>query len=422
MRNLLAIGFIWVGCALAWTILGSTLVARSGESSSELLGEVHALWGSPMVQEPPTALYREKRTVTETVSVNDAQGLPHVQTVQREEEVPRAAALERSSLEASLSLEQRRKGLLWFPTYAVDFRGQYVFVNPDAQPQELEFSFPLQKDSVGYDGFAVHDAAGALVPTSIADGTARWRARVGPGERTSFSVGYRSRGTERWEYALTEGTGQVRHFSLLLRTDDARVDFPVGSLSPSRHAATGRGWEGEWEFESLVSSARVGVALPGRLNPGPLAARITFFAPVGLLFFFFVVGILATVQGQRLHPANYFLFGCAFFAFHLLFAYLVDHLPIAPAFTLAAVVSVALATTYARLFVGWRFALRELGGAQLVYLVLFSLTFMWEGFTGLAITVGAILTLFMVMQVTGRVDWRQLGLPRDPVTGAPKLG
>jgi hypothetical protein len=43
-----------------------------------------------------------------------------------------------------------------------------------------------------------------------------------------------------------------------------------------------------------------------------------------------------------------------------------------------------------------------MGLAQLVYLVGFSLTFLLKGFTGLSITVGAILTLFMMMQVTGR--------------------
>lgn len=421
MKNLVAIGFIWVGCAIAWALLGSSLVARSGESSAALVEEVHALWGSPMVQAPPTAQYRERTTRTDTLTVTDVQGLPRAQTVQREEEVVHGAPLEGSELTAALALQQRRKGLLWFPTYAVDFQGLYTFRNPDTVERELELRFPLQEDSVGYDGLSVRTDGGAPVAWRIERGAVHWRARVGAGERVAFRVGYRSRGTERWEYALTQGTGQVKDFRLALRTDEARVDFPVGSLSPSHHAVERGGWSGVWEFESLVSAARVGVALPGKLNPGPLAARITFFAPVGLLFFFFVVGILAAVQGQRLHPANYFLLGCAFFAFHLLFSYLVDHLPIAASFALSAVVSALLATTYARLFVGWRFALRELGAAQLVYLVLFSLTFMWEGFTGLAITAGAIVTLFMVMQVTGRVDWRQLGVPRAVSTGEPLL-
>jgi hypothetical protein len=73
--------------------------------------------------------------------------------------------------------------------------------------------------------------------------------------------------------------------------------------------------------------------------------------------------------------------------------------------------------SYARLFVGWQFSLREMGLAQLLYLVLFSFTFFWEGFTGLAITVGAVLTLFAMMQVTGRLDWRALGNNPRPAAG-----
>ena len=166
-----------------------------------------------------------------------------------------------------------------------------------------------------------------------------------------------------------------------------------------------------------MSSAAIGLELPQLLNPGPLASRITFFAPVGLLFFFFVVAVFAAAQQRDIHPLNYFFFGCAFFAFHLLFAYLVDHLAIAPSFAIAAAVSVALVVTYARLFVGWRFALVEMGLSQLIYLVLFSFTFFWEGFTGLAITIGAILTLFVMMQLTGRVRWSSL---RPPATTAPQ--
>jgi hypothetical protein len=30
-----------------------------------------------------------------------------------------------------------------------------------------------------------------------------------------------------------------------------------------------------------------------------------------------------------------------------------------------------------------------------------------KGFTGLAITIGSIITLFVVMQVTGRIKWKE---------------
>jgi inner membrane protein involved in colicin E2 resistance len=109
---------------------------------------------------------------------------------------------------------------------------------------------------------------------------------------------------------------------------------------------------------------------------------------------------------------NYFLIAGAFFAFHLLFAYSADHLPIEGAFALCSVVSVALVVSYLRLVVSSTFAYREAALAQVVYLIGFSLAHFWEGFTGLTVTVLAILTLFLLMQLTGRVRWSEL-LSRD---------
>jgi hypothetical protein len=52
-----------------------------------------------------------------------------------------------------------------------------------------------------------------------------------------------------------------------------------------------------------------------------------------------------------------------------------------------------------------RFAVRRAGIAQLVFLVLFSYAFFFEGYTGLTVTIGSIVTLFVLMQATARVDW-----------------
>ena len=65
--------------------------------------------------------------------------------------------------------------------------------------------------------------------------------------------------------------------------------------------------------------------LPEKLNPGPFAARVTFFAPVSLLFFLAVMVMVGTTSGTSLHPMHYWFIAAAFFAFHLLLAYLVDH-------------------------------------------------------------------------------------------------
>jgi hypothetical protein len=407
MKNFLAIGFIWLGCAVAWMVLGSTLLARSGESSAALNSEVQLLWGPPMQQSPPRAFYKQTVKRRQKVTSYGPQGQPMEQEVERDEEVELAIPLERSQLRVGLDLEHRRKGLLWFATYGVDFGGEYTFVNDTAAKRHIELRFPLTAANAIYDGFAVTTLDGAAVPATITNSEAQWSCDLQPGDKGGFAVRYKSRGTGTWRYELTAGTGQVRNFRLDLDANFKEVDFPPGTLSPSKHEVRGAGWHGEWSFASLVANTPIGLELPQRLNPGPLAARITFFAPVGLLFFFFVVANFAAIRGLKVHPLNYFFLGTAFFAFHLLFAYLVDHLAILPSFLVASEISILLVVSYARLFVGWRFALREMGLAQLIYLVLFSFSFFWQGFTGLAITVGAVVSLFVMMQVTGRAKLLQ---------------
>jgi hypothetical protein len=399
MKRLTAIGLIWLGCTIAWVILGSTLLMRSGSTSAALDQEVAALWGPSLTQSPPRALYIETRKVQEHQNNS---------VIEREEEIEHDLSLERSELDVKLSSQQRQKGLLWFATYSVGFRGRYEFVNDSGADRAIILRFPLSTEQAVYEGFEVRDEHDERLQTRVLGGVAEWKGLFRAGEHRRFVVAYRSRGTGRWGYQLAAGTGQVRAFQLAVDADVGAVDFPAGTLSPSRHGrVAGGGWHGEWTFSSLVASQPIGIELPSKLNPGPLASKITFFAPVGLLFFFFVVAVLAAAGRRRVHPLNYFFLGCAFFAFHLLFAYLVDHLAIAPSFGIASLVSLALVVSYARLFVGLRVMLREVTLAQLIYLVLFSFTFFWSGFTGLAITIGAIVTLFVMMQVTGRVDWEE---------------
>jgi inner membrane protein involved in colicin E2 resistance len=117
---------------------------------------------------------------------------------------------------------------------------------------------------------------------------------------------------------------------------------------------------------------------------------------------------IGVVRRIDLHPMHFFFIAAAFFSFHLLFAYLADLISIHVAFALAAATSLALTISYLRIVFGARFAFLAAGAAQLVYLVLFSYAFFFKGMTGLAITLGAVATLFVLMQVTGRVNWNEV--------------
>ena len=101
---------------------------------------------------------------------------------------------------------------------------------------------------------------------------------------------------------------------------------------------------------------------------------------------------------------HFFFVAAGFFAFHLVFAYLVDLLPIHPSFAIAAAVSVLLVSGYLRAVGGkklWAVAVP----AQLTYLVVFSYSFFFDGLTGITLTVVAVLTLAVLMFLTAKFDW-----------------
>lgn len=419
VSRLAAIVLIFAGATCAWFVLGASIGIRTGESDGRLAKEVELLWGGPQQQVAPTARVAREGLVTETVTEKDQEGKATAErTVTRPSSVFAPAPLVASRVEVGLSLDHRQRGLLWYDTYGVVFRGRYTFRNPDAEPRPLQVSFDFPNPTAIYDDF-VFLLDGKSPPTGVnLQKGASASAIVPANGEVAVEVGYRSRGLGTWLYAFgDQDVAQVRDFELLMTTDFARIDFPPGTMSPSSSERAGDGWHLAWRFENLVTGQKLGMDLPNRLNPGPVAARITFFAPVSLLFFLTVLVMLGVVRGESLHPMNYFFLAAAFFAFHLLLAYLVDHVSIHASFGIAAATSLGLVVSYLRVVTGMRRALLQAGAAQLVFLVLFSYAFFFEGYTGLAVTVGAVITLFVLMQMTAGVRWGAVFASRAAVPG-----
>ena len=411
-KRILAIAAIYIAASLAWIVLGATIFVRTNSSDSTLRNSVASLWGAPQEQAPPKAYYTaiSYRSVTENQN-----GSAVTRTVEDRSYVP--LSLEKSRVQAALHLDYRQKGLLWYNTYAVAFDGAYDFQNDTDAPRDVTFSLNFPTAQAIYD-----DVSFTLNGQPIAVSNSKTEAyatyTVPPHQTESLRVGYRSQGLQNWSYNFGDQVSQVKDFDLQVSTDFSGFDFPENTLSPTEERREGKGWLLDWKYQNLISGYKIGVTMPQKLQPGPLAGRISLFAPVSLLFFFFVVFVIAALRQIDLHPMNYFFLACGFFAFHLLMAYLVDHISVHAAFAICSAVSVFLIVSYLRLAVGIRFAALEAGMAQFVYLILFSYAFFFEGFTGLAVTIGAILTLFVVMQLTARIRWSEYfaGAQRGRIT------
>ena len=402
VKRIVAIAFIFVCTSVAWAILGTTIFSRTYDLNAVSVDKVESLWGTAQNQSPPRAGYQQTNT-------KEVDSLENNKVVKRkvEERVDIPLAAQSSHIDVAVDLEHRQKGLLWYSTYKVNFGGVYTFINPTDKEQAVKFTLTFPASQAIYDDlvFTVDD-----LPLTITNekSSSSGIAKVAAGKTATLKVGYHSQGLNEWRYSFgSNEVAQVQNFTLNMKTNFKDIDFPDNTISPSTKHETSSGWDLTWSYKNLLSGYQIAMVMPEKLQPGPLAGKISFFAPVSLFFFFFIMFIITTMRGIDLHPMNYFFLAAAFFSFHLVLAYLVDHTSIHTAFAVSSVVSVFLVVSYLRLVIGMRFASREAAVAQFVYLVLFSYAFFLKGFTGLAITIGSVVTLFVVMQVTGRIRWTE---------------
>lgn len=396
--RLFAIAMITACTAVAWFILGSALTIRTAGSSGDLRGEVTDVWGPAMVQVHPTAFY---------LSPTGSRGKVLLQPA-------------RSKVETSLQYEPKKRGLLWHRTYAVNFAAEYDIANPTPIAQTIYVQFPLPSENASYQGFSFTLGDAEPRQSAPANGLITEAVVVPPKQSVPLKVTYSSRGIDSWAYTFSD-TSRIRQFELTMHTDFEEINFPKGTGSPTTRQPGAGNWTLHWDYPDVLSAPAIGMDMPKVLNAGPVAARISFYAPVSLVFFFTVLLIVGMLRGVNLHPINYFFLAAGCFAFQLLFSYLVDQLELVPSFAIASIVSLVLVCGYVWAVAGIRM-FWVAAPAQCAYMVLFSYSFFFDGMTGLTLTIGAIVTLGLLMILTAKVNWAdKFSLTKPASSTPPKL-
>ena len=382
-ERIIAIGVILVAASGGWFILGATTERRSTASRGRLGDEVEALWGTPLVQAAPAFAV-------------EIPGSERVRWLMPSE----------NRVKVDVRADYRKKGLVWYPTYTCAFEGAYTLTNDEevAQKVRIHFGFPAKGGT--YDRFTASiDGRELLANVNTAEGVGEI-VELTPGQSADFHVTYETRGIREWRYRMDPNVGRVRNLDLAVKTDFGNVDYPDGCLSPMlSEAADDGGLTLTWRATDLITKEDIGVIIPEKLNPGPLTSRITFFAPVCLVFFFVLVATINILYKVNIHPMHYLFVAAGFFAFHLLLAYMAGVFNIHVAFVVSALVSVFLVTSYLSAALRGAFPWKVAVAGQAFFLVLFSYSFFLKGITGLTVAIGSVVTLAVLMKVTAHVDW-----------------
>ena len=385
IKQIIAVIFIFGLGVAGWLTLGTISEFRSGNTYSSMDYAVQNLWGSSIQQQAPT------------LSVN-------VPGTKRK----RLLLPESNQIKVDLQLEQRKKGLIWYPTYEVDFDAVYTVKNTDAVSQNVRLHFAFPSEYATYDQFSfMIDGEIQNIELNTKEGIHQL-IELSSGQTRSFAIKYRTRGLRDWQYFFSSLNGRIKNLDLALTTNFSDVDYLDGSLSPMSVETIDGITTLQWQAEDLITRQNIALMMPEKINPGPLSARMSFFAPVCLLFFFVLISALSVIKKINIHPMHYLFVTAGFFAFHLLFAYLVDVINVHLAFMISSVISVGLVILYLRSALGEDFPWKIAAIGQLFYLVLFSYSFFIKGMTGLTVTVGSILTLAVLMTLTAKMDWHKV--------------
>src|SRR5438067_4610962 len=224
-KRIAAVVFIFICTSVAWMILGGTIFTRTDSTGALSESRVESTWGSAQVQKPPEARWYEQK-------VNEEPVFDGNKTIIRRSTTTKTVNLdlEQSRVKVNFNLDHRKKGLLWYSTYGVDFAGEYLFRNDSEQPHVTTFTFPLPTQNAVYDGLLLKVNDVPLKFSTNANIVAG-DFTVAPHGVARFSAAYHSQGMDNWRYSFGENVSSVRDFQLEMSTNFKRIDFPDSTLS-----------------------------------------------------------------------------------------------------------------------------------------------------------------------------------------------
>ena len=179
-----------------------------------------------------------------------------------------------SEIEVDLQFDKRKKGLLWYRTFVVDFAGNYVLKNPTPITQTIYVTFTLPCEKTRYDKFQLKIGE-RLSDKSPAKCVPKEAVILEAGAEVPLEITYQATGLNHWIYSFA-GHDRVRNFHLAMTTNFSDYNIPTGTESPRPSEETEDGMRLHWAYTDVINAKAIGMDMPKVLNPGPVATRITF--------------------------------------------------------------------------------------------------------------------------------------------------
>lgn len=242
-RVLPVIGGLFIVFTLT-LVIAEQVESRDDFANSELASGVEERWGAPVDQPAPSVRAAPSGTVFTSLE---------------------ALPLSRQHVTVDATMNYRKRGLRYFSGFDFDFTGQYAVANPRPHDIDVAFVFPIEVNKAQV---LMSDLQflvdGQPAPLELGDERNRlvWTGRIAKGEARQFTIRYRARGLDSFQYRLDPSlpAHDVKLHVGVVGGDN--FDYPAGALSASAVSQSKDGIGLDWAFSTLESGVTLGVRLP----------------------------------------------------------------------------------------------------------------------------------------------------------------
>jgi hypothetical protein len=394
---LLIIAF-WITFSTIAISIGYRIDSRHSESYSRGYKSVSEIWGGSIVQSPPSLTFES--TVKEQYE-NKKTGEMMDKTVL----VEKGLGFASQDLKLSMRKNIRKKGLLLFPGYELDFYGKFVIKNFLTKKNRIHFRMELPN----YAGNIMNvqillNGKEYKEDTNLADGI-DWSGEMEPLEEKEISIFYKAQGSKSFQYSLGVQAIEMKRLSVILESDFSNFNIPDNAMAPSTSNSDSETIKIEWKGENIITGQNLSVNFEIEGNYGAMASKLFYYSPISMALFLSLLLLLLIPRGVKLHPMQYLFVIISFFIFYPLGSYLISYFNVILGILLSLAASTLILLQYTYAIKKGSVLIQSSMISAVIFQWLFSIAFFFPEHTGFIITISTIGSFVFLSRATAEIDW-----------------
>ena len=328
------------------------------------------------------------------------------------------------STDIKITTETRNKGIYKVPVYVADVKIKGDFTNNygNLTGKELTLAFNV-KDSIGFieePVFRINNGKNEISQDT------KYTFKLAKDEKTiPFEISYKIRGLN--ELFVNLG-GQSNKVKISGNWDNPSF---TGNFLPTQRNVTKENFEAEWNvpkvattnvaifnpstigshgYDEIDNGAKVGVSLLLPVDNYRMATRALKYAFlfITLTFISYFIFEITESGKKRIHPLQYLLLGAAMLIFYLLLVSISEFMPFGFAYTVAAVMTIAMTSAYTHFVITRGQNVKFSIVITLLLSILYTFLYTLLRLQDLALLLGSLgvfIIIALIMYATRNVDW-----------------